>query len=134
MTVVNPTITKAPAQKRRGTAAGRDLIAAMKEVHRAVTTGDYTGMTIREVEIPEPRAFSAAEVRAVRKMLGASIAVFAKLCGVSSKLVEHWEQSRRLPSPLACRLLERIEADPAAYVGLLVQSREVQKGDVRSSS
>jgi DNA-binding transcriptional regulator YiaG len=101
------------------------LNAATKEVHRAVTTGDYTGMTVREVEIPEPRSFGAAEVPAVRKKLGASIAVFAKLCGVSSKLVEHWEQSRRLPSPLACRLLERMVADPGAYLASLVRSREM---------
>lgn len=126
MTVVNAIMKKPPARKRRGTAAGRELIAAMKEVHRAVTTGDYTGMTVREVEIPEPRTFAAADVRAVRKKLGASIAVFVKLCGVSSKLVEHWEQGRRLPSPLACRLLEKVDADPAAHLASLVRSREVQ--------
>ena len=127
MTVVNQSIKKAAPQNRRSTAAGRELIAALKEVHHAVTTGDYTGMTVREVEIPDPRSFAATEVRAVRKKLGVSIAVFAKLCGVSSKLVEHWEQSRRLPSPLACRLLERIDADPANYLVSLVRCREVQK-------
>jgi DNA-binding transcriptional regulator YiaG len=50
----------------------------------------------------------------------------AKLCGVPSRLVEHWEQSRPLPSPLACRLLERIDADPAACLASLVRSPEVK--------
>jgi DNA-binding transcriptional regulator YiaG len=111
----------------KGTAIGRELIAALKEVHRAVTTGDYTGMTVREVEIPDPRPFNVAEVRALRKKVGASIAVFAQLCGVSSKLVEHWEQGRRIPSPLARRLLERIDAGPAAYMDSLIKRREVLK-------
>jgi DNA-binding transcriptional regulator YiaG len=110
----------------RTTAAGRELIAAMKEMHRAVTTGDFSGMTVREVEIPDPRPFDAAAVKALRRKLGASIAVFAQLCGVSSKLVEHWEQERRIPSPLACRLLERIAVDPTAYLSSLMRRREVK--------
>jgi hypothetical protein len=38
--IVIPTMKKVSARKHKGTAAGRELIAAMKEVHRAVTTGD----------------------------------------------------------------------------------------------
>jgi DNA-binding transcriptional regulator YiaG len=131
MTTIKPPTKRMPARSKarapRGAAIGRELIAAMKEVHRAVTTGDYTGMTVREVEIPDPRPFNAADVRALRKKVGASIAVFAQLCGVSSKLVEHWEQGRRIPSPLACRLLERIEADPAAYLESLIKRRELAR-------
>jgi DNA-binding transcriptional regulator YiaG len=130
MTVATPAIDKARprrnVRKSRTTAAGRELIAAVKEMHRAVTTGDYSGMTVREVEIPDPCAFDAAAVKALRGKLGTSIAVFAQLCGVSSKLVEHWEQERRVPSPLACRLLERIAADPAAYLASLMKRREVK--------
>lgn len=130
MTIANPASEKARnprnAPKPRTTAAGRELIAGMKEMHRAITTGNYSGMTVREIEIPDPRAFDAVAVKALRRKLGASIAVFAQSCGVSSKLVEHWEQGRRIPSPLACRLLERIAADPAAYLASLIRRREVK--------
>jgi DNA-binding transcriptional regulator YiaG len=137
MTILNPSIKKVRTdlkpRKPRTTAAGRELIAAMKEVHRAVTTGDYSGMTVREVEIPDPRPFNADDVRALRKKLGASIAVFAQLCGVSSKLVEHWEQGRRTPAPLACRLLERIAANPADYLASLVKRREMPNDSINCS-
>lgn len=38
--------------------AGRELLEAVREAHRAVTTGDFSGITIREVEIPA-RAITA---------------------------------------------------------------------------
>ncbi len=130
MTVATPVIKKkrSPHRQRNAgtTTAGRELITAMKEMHRAVTTGDHSAMTVREVEIPDPSEFDAAAVKSLRGKLGASIAVFAQLCGVSSKLVEHWEQNRRIPSPLACRLLERIAADPDSYLASLMRRREVK--------
>jgi hypothetical protein len=38
------------------------------------------------------------------------------LLGISAKLVEYWEQGRRIPGPLACRLLECIAAYPKSMV------------------
>lgn len=124
--VTDKTGSSRKVRKAGTTTAGRELVAAVKEMHRALTTGDYSGMTIREVEISSPRHFDAAAVKTLRGELGVSIAVFARLCGVSSKLVEHWEQNRRTPSPLACRLLETIAADPADYLASLTRARRVR--------
>jgi len=111
--------------KARTNAAGRELMAAVAEVHAAVMSGrPLRGMTVRHVDIPDPPAFTSGDVRALREKLRVSVSLFARLTGVSSKLVEHWEQGRRVPSPLACRLLERISIDPDGYLASLVRRRE----------
>ncbi|HZK81587.1 MAG TPA: helix-turn-helix domain-containing protein [Humisphaera sp.] len=122
MPVANRTKKKAgPAPRKNSTAAGRSLLTALKQAHYALATGDRAGLTVRQVEIPDPPAFDAAAVRALRDELRVSVAVFAKLLGVTPGQVEHWEQSRRTPAPLACRLLERIRNDPAGYLASLVR-------------
>jgi DNA-binding transcriptional regulator YiaG len=82
-------------------------------------------VTAREVEISEPNSYLAKDVRATKAKLGVSVAVFAQLVGVSAKLVEHWEQGRRLPAPVACRLLDRINAGPQGYLADLTTTRKV---------
>lgn len=82
-------------------------------------------VTAREVEIPDPSGYGPKEVRATRQRLGVSAEVFARLLGVSSKLVEHWEQGRRTPSPLAARLLDRINLEPDQFLSDLLRARKV---------
>ena len=48
-----------------------------------------------------------------------SQAVFAEFLGVSAILVQGWERGVRTPSPLACRLLDIIGKDPAAWIASL---------------
>ena len=43
----------------------------------------------------------------------------AQLVGVSAILVQGWERGVRTPSPLACRLLDIISKDPAAWIASL---------------
>jgi DNA-binding transcriptional regulator YiaG len=107
---------EARQRRARTNAAGRKLMAALGEI----TAGR---VTVREVEIRDPAGYGPAEVRALRGKLGVSVAVFARLVGVTPAQVEHWEQGRRDPSPLARRLLDRIAADPAGYLAALVQRR-----------
>ncbi len=73
-------------------------------------------LTMKTVEIPEPPHFSAAAVHKLRDRLGLSQGLFAKLVGVSRKLVEAWEGGTRTPSPMACRLLDAIARKPSLYV------------------
>jgi DNA-binding transcriptional regulator YiaG len=100
----------------RTNAAGRKLMAALGDIQSG-------RVTVREVEIREPAGYGPAQVRALRGELGVSVAVFARLVGVTPGQVEHWEQGRRDPSPLARRLLDRIAADPAGYLAALVRRR-----------
>jgi putative transcriptional regulator len=64
---------------------------------------------MKTVEIPDAPTFNAKAVHTLRDRLGLSQALFAKLLGVSRKLVEAWEAGTRTPSPMACRLLDAIE-------------------------
>lgn len=79
---------------------------------------------VREVEIAGPSGYQPADVRRTRDRLGVSVAVFGQLLGVSPKLVEHWEQGRRVPSPLASRLLDRVNADPKNFLADLLTARK----------
>ena len=89
---------------------------------RAIVAGN---VTVREVYIPEPNQYDARAIREFRERLGVSIAVFARLMGVSVKLVEAWEGGRRIPAPLACRLIDRIAADPERFLADLLITRKV---------
>jgi len=125
-------IVAKPGKKRKAlaepktTAAGRKLTPALKQVFDAVMSGEpLRGMTVREVEVSDPPAYSGADFKATRTRMGVSATLFARMLGVSAKLVEHWEQGRRTPAPLACRLLERINADPAGYRDSLLKRRQL---------
>ena len=94
----------------------------------AVLSGDpHRGMTVREVEIADPGEYSPAAVKALRATMGVSVAVFARLVGVTPAQVEHWEQGRRVPAPMARRLLDRIAVDPAGFLAALVLRRSKQR-------
>ncbi len=73
MTLV-PRSEEARKMKSRTNAAGRELMAAVAEVHAAVMSGDpFAGMTVRQVEIPDPPAFKPSDVRALREKLRVSV-------------------------------------------------------------
>ena len=73
-------------------------------------------LTMKTVEIPDAPHMSAKDVHQLRDRLCLSQALFAKLVGVSRKLVEAWEAGTREPSPMACRLLDAISRNPDLYV------------------
>ena len=73
-------------------------------------------LTVKTVEIPDPPHFDARAVHRLRDRLELSQALFAKLLGVSRKLVEAWEAGTRIPSPMAARLLDAIARHPPVYV------------------
>ena len=118
---------KKPTRRRspRTNAAGRELLAAVKQMRDAAVSGNLTGFRIREVEIPDPAGYRPQDVRAVRGRLGVTQRLFARLLGVSPELIEHWEQGVRHPSPLARRLLDRIVADPDAYLAALLRRKKL---------
>jgi len=71
----------------------------------------------KNVPIPEPpKALPAREIVRLRKRLGVSQAIFAKLLGVARDTEISWEQGRRTPSGSALRLLEIAERHPEHLV------------------
>jgi len=80
--------------------------------------------SLRTTILPAPpRQLTAAEVRRMRKQLGASQAVFASFLNVSPRLVQAWEGNRRRPEGPALRLLEVGLRNPAAVFAELVADR-----------
>ena len=91
---------------------GQKLDRAFREI--------YEGrLTVRQVEVPDPSQYPPASVRRLRQELGVSQPVFARLMGVSTVLVQSWEQGQRIPSPMARRLLDEIRRDPRRWAQTL---------------
>lgn len=104
-------------QKRKATARktsgfGQAILASLRGWERGER------MTLREVKsIRQPRALSPQDIRRLRTVtLGVSQTVFARLLGVSPKLVEAWESGRNSPAGPVRRLFELIERDPKEFL------------------
>lgn len=97
---------------------GQEIIGALEDFNRTLERGESieSKYTVHTYEVPSPTPFKPSDIKALRHRLSASQAIFAGLVGVSPVLVEHWERGERTPHPIACRLLELIAKDPAAYV------------------
>jgi DNA-binding transcriptional regulator YiaG len=91
------------------------LVHSMTEA-RDGARGHAGKLTLKTAEICDPSRFDAAAVHKLRDRLGLSQGLFAKLLGVSRKLIEAWEAGRRTPSLMACRLLDAISRNPSVYV------------------
>jgi putative transcriptional regulator len=91
---------------------GQAVIASLRGWERG------EAITVREVAtIPEPRPRLRQDIKRLRtQTLGVSQAVFARLLGVSTKLVEAWEAGRNVPAGPARRLFEIIESDPQQFI------------------
>jgi putative transcriptional regulator len=67
----------------------------------------------RDIKIPSrPENLAPDEIVELRKRLGVSQAVFARLLGVARDTEVSWEQGRRVPSGPALRLLEVVRRHP----------------------
>ena len=67
---------------------------------------------MKNVEAEPLREYSAGEIKAIRKRLHMTQAVFAMFMGVSKKTVEAWEPAHNTPSGPSLRLLPMAEKDP----------------------
>ena len=76
-------------------------------------------VTVRHVRVADPGHYTAAAIRKLRQALGVSQPVFAQLMGVSTVLVQSWEQGQRAPSRMARRLLDEIQRDPSHWAATL---------------
>ena len=99
------------------------LTEAMNELEAILDSGKHPRdvLTVRTVEIIDASEFNSKGIKALRKSLRMSTAVFAGVIGISPKLVEQWESGRRKPSAMACRLLDILKRDPATILDRVVR-------------
>jgi DNA-binding transcriptional regulator YiaG len=113
-------MTKGTEPPDRGTAGrtkGEEIVEGMRELVAASRAGEppESRFTVRTYKIAPPPEYHCEGVRRVRELLAMSQAAFAAFLGADPSTVQSWEQGLRPPSPLACRLLSEIEADPAHW-------------------
>ncbi len=106
----------APTHSPRGRVGDR-LVRELSEVRDALAEDEpiEKRMTVRTISVHEPGEYSAQDVQHLRHRLGVSQAIFAKLIGVSSELVQHWEQGITSPRATARCLMDEIGRDPERF-------------------
>jgi len=106
---------------------------SMADLRAIVTNGQSPSgdgrFTVRTVQIQEPSKYSANAIRRLRERLELSQTLFAKLIGVSASLIRAWELGAREPSPLARRLLDQVDANPAVFAAF-VSSRPLSQKSI----
>jgi DNA-binding transcriptional regulator YiaG len=108
------------SKKRKS--VGNRIIEGLTELAEALERGEALEkrFTVHTVELPpKPAEYTPRKVRDTRDLLAASQPVFASLLGVSTALVQHWEQGFRKPSRMACRLLDEINRDPKRWTRMI---------------
>jgi putative transcriptional regulator len=102
-------------QGSRLTPRGAKIVAALVRFRDAIEAGTPIEQryTVRRVKLDlTPRTFGPDEVKRIRAMMGVSQPIFGQFLGVDVKTIRSWEQGRRVPSGMACRFLEEIQAAP----------------------
>jgi putative transcriptional regulator len=104
-------------------AFAEQMAESMAELREIMNTGASPiangRLTARTIEVAEPSAYDATEVKKVRDGLNVSQSVFAQLIGVSEVLVRSWERGARVPAPVARRLLDQIREHPGQFSKLV---------------
>ena len=93
----------------------KELFAELKGSLNEVLDHTQGKITLKttNVPIPEPpKMLQAKDIVRIRKRLGVSQAIFARVLGVARDTEISWEQGRRTPSGPALRLLEIAERHP----------------------
>lgn len=100
-------------------------IAEAKEMGEEAIANWLSGLRLLGREIPAPPevarrivvdkapTYNAEAVRAIRKRLDVSQALFAYALNVSTSTVRSWEQGQRVPDGASRRLLEVADREPA---------------------
>lgn len=120
------TVTKRKPAKRKttprrkspaGSVAGRivnRLTTFTKALESGATISDR--FTVRTIRLNlQPTSYDPAAVRKTRDLLKLSQPLFAKFLGVAVQTVRAWEQGDNIPSDMACRFLDEINANPTYW-------------------
>ncbi len=104
---------KSPA----GSVGGR-IVSRLTKFTKALESGETVSdkFTVRTIRLNlEPTAYDPATVRKTRALLNLSQRLFAKFLGVSLQTVHAWEQGYNVPSGMAARFLDEINANPTYW-------------------
>jgi putative transcriptional regulator len=110
---------------------GKKVVDRLKQFSDALEANENVAdrFTCRKIKLNlEPKTYSAELVKSTRQILGASQAIFAQFLGASSSAVQDWEQGRKTPSNIACRIMDEIRRDPDYWINRL-QELSISSGD-----
>src|SRR4051794_40111143 len=111
------------AKKEQVDSFRNQMAQSMAELNSIMIAGQSATadghFTVRTVRVVKPGTYRPAAIRAIRRQLGVSQAVFAQLLGVSQVLVRSWERGARAPAAIACRLLDVIRSYPETLNALI---------------
>jgi len=120
-------------KKVKSLSAEEKIIQGLERFADALERGeDVTEkFTCRKVVLDlHPITYTAAMIKAARRRLGVSQALFAQFLGISKSALQAWERGAREPSPMACRFLDEIMSDPDGFrkrfLRLVKKSAEAQ--------
>ena len=93
------------------------------------TEGKVTDkFTCRTVTLDlHPIPYSPQQVKATRRLLRCSQALFAHFIGVKASTIQSWEQGRQNPPDIACRFMDEIQRNPEHWRKRLRQSIRVKE-------
>jgi putative transcriptional regulator len=116
-------------KQQKLTPKGAKIVAALERFRAAIEAGVPIEQqyTVRRATLNlTPRTFGPEEIKGVRVALGISQPIFGQFLGVDVKTVRSWEQGQRVPSGIACRFLEEIQADLDHWRGRLQEVLVIQ--------
>jgi putative transcriptional regulator len=104
-------------RRTAGRTKAEEIVEGLRELVDTLNAGEplESRFTVRTYKIAPPPEYPGEGVRRVRELMAMSQAAFGAFLGVDPSTVQSWEQGLRPPSPLACRLLSEIEADPTHW-------------------
>jgi putative transcriptional regulator len=110
--------------KKHENSIADEIVQGLSEFAEALEQGDVgERFTCRKVVLDlRPEPYTPDMVRAARKKLSASQALFAKFLGVSLNTVRSWEQGLSTPSKLACRFMDEISCNPKYWFQRLMDA------------
>ena len=91
------------------------IVQSLSELTDALANGSPIGekFTCRRVMLDlVPIPYNPATVKATRRLLRVSQAVFALFLGVKVSTVQGWEQGKQPPGDMACRFMDEIQCNP----------------------
>ena len=119
------------------TTIGQEIIEGLGELAKALkkrgTLSDE--FNCRKVVLHlKPTAYKPELVKATRRLLGASQAIFAHFLGVSPRTVRAWEQGVNVPNDMACRFMDEIRHRPQYWLQRLKEMTQAKdnKGRTRT--